>query len=167
MYMRKAFDVPTSRPVLSQTAEHALRAVLYLGGRDADELVSADRIAAALGTPPNYTAKTLRRLTRKGLLRSVRGPHGGFQLRVDPDALSLARLVDAVDERVVDGAVCLLGDRLCDPGHGCAAHDRWTELQHRMNALMERTTVADLLGPRAPGRRTPEPTLSSSEVDRS
>lgn len=153
--------------MLSQTAEHALRAVLYLGGRGRDELVSADRIAAALGTPPNYTAKTLRRLSRKGLLRSVRGPHGGFQLRVDPDALSLARLVDAVDERAVDGAVCLLGDRPCDPGRPCAAHPRWSALQQRMNELMEQTSVGDLLGAGALAPIESERSLSSLEVDES
>lgn len=146
MGMRKALHVSTKRPVLSQTAEHALRAVLYLGGRAPDELVPADRIAAALGTPPNYTGKTLRRLARKGLLRSVRGPHGGFQLRVDPTALSLAELVDAVEGPVVEPSVCLLGDRTCDPARPCEAHDRWIQLQGRLNALMEETSVGDLLG---------------------
>ena len=136
---------PTGRRVLSQTAEHALRAALYLARRHPAGLVSAGEVAAALGTPPNYTSKTLRQLTRKGLLRSVRGPHGGFALRLEPAELSVARLVDAVDEVAERQAVCLLGDRPCDATHPCGAHRRWSDVQERTSALLERTTLADLL----------------------
>jgi Rrf2 family iron-sulfur cluster assembly transcriptional regulator len=143
--MRNAPSAPLGRPDLTQTAEHALRAALYLGRSDRTRLVSAGEVASALGTPPNYTAKTLRHLTRKGLLRSVRGPHGGFALRVEPSELTLARLLDAVDEPTERPAVCLLGDRLCDGARPCGAHRRWLEVQSRANEMMQRTTLADLL----------------------
>ena len=133
------------RRLLSQTAQHALRAALYLARRHSSGLVSAAEVAAALGTPPNYTSKTLRQLARKGLLRSVRGPHGGFALGVEPAELSVARLVDAVDEIAGRPTVCLLGDRPCDGAHPCAAHLRWTEVLERASALLEHTTLADLL----------------------
>lgn len=103
-------------------------------------------IAAALGTPPNYTAKTLRRLAVKGLLRSVRGPQGGFALSLEPSEVSVARLVDAVDESGDRPDVCLLGDGPCDESRPCEAHRRWTEVQDRTNRLLERITLADLLG---------------------
>jgi Rrf2 family protein len=138
--------LPTGRRLLSQTAEHALRAALFLGRHAAEELVSASTVAAALGTPPNYTAKTLRLLSRKGLLRSERGPRGGFALRVEPAALSVGRLVEAVDEAAERRDMCLLGDHPCDATHPCVAHGRWTEVQEQARALLERTTVADLLG---------------------
>jgi Rrf2 family protein len=151
-------------PILSQTAEHALRASLYLGRRAGDGLVSASDVAQALGTPPNYTAKTLRQLTRKGLLRSVRGPQGGFELLADPRELSVARLIAAVDEAVERPAICLLGDRPCDGGRPCGAHRLWMEVQERSHELMERTTLADLLnGEPAPGPS--ELPLTTSEKD--
>jgi Rrf2 family protein len=96
--------------------------------------------------PANYTAKTLRQLTRKGLLRSVRGPRGGFALSVNASALSLASLIDAVDEGPERAAVCLLGDRMCDEAKPCGAHRRWMDVQARTNEVMQRTTLADLLG---------------------
>jgi Rrf2 family protein len=119
--------------------------VLYLARRPSAGLVSAGQVAEALGTPPNYTSKTLRQLARKGLLRSVRGPHGGFALSVEPADLSVARVVDAVDEVAERPAICLLGDRACAAAHPCAAHLRWTEVLERTSALLERTTLADLL----------------------
>ena len=137
---------PPSRPILSRTAEHALRAVLYLAGRRDAGLTPASEVASVLGTPPNYTGKTLRLLARRGLLRSVRGPQGGFALSAEPSAVSVARLVDAVEEAPERAAHCLLGDRPCDARRPCEAHRRWAEVQERTNELLGRTTLADLLG---------------------
>ena len=140
------------RRVLSTTAEHALRAVLHLAARGSRDLLPAAEVARALGTPPNYTGKTLRVLSRKGILVSVRGPAGGFALRVDPSRLSVADVVEAVDEPPVGTPVCLLGDRPCDADHPCEAHARWSALVEEAGALLEKTTIADLLGdPEEPG----------------
>lgn len=134
---------PNGRRLFSQTAEHALRAALYLGRHEG--FVPAGRVAAALGTPPNYTAKTLAQLERKGVLRSGRGPRGGYRLAVEPSELSLGRVLDAVDEPRRDRPVCLLGDRLCDAADPCRAHARWSELLERVSRILEETTLADLL----------------------
>ena len=144
--MRNAPSAVLGRRLLSQTAEHALRAALYLGRAGRGGLVSAGQLSTALGMPRNYTAKTLRQLTRRGLLRSVRGPHGGFALRVKASEISLASLVDALEEVAEKPAVCLLGDRTCDAANPCGAHRRWIEMQARTNEMMEQTTLADLLG---------------------
>ena len=45
--------------MLSQTAEHAIRALLYLAGDAADRAASADEVAAAIGAPRDYLAKNL------------------------------------------------------------------------------------------------------------
>ncbi len=142
--MRNIINAPTRLPILSQTAEHALRAVLYLARHRERGLVPATEVAKALGAPPNYLAKTLRLLSKRGVLRSVRGAQGGFALAAPPSDLSTARVVEAVDE-VTAAATCLLGDRPCDPAHRCAAHDRWSELRDRVLRPMSETTIADLL----------------------
>jgi Rrf2 family protein len=143
--MRNAFSGPTGRPFLSQTAEHALRAALFLVLRGPGGLVSAREVAEALGMPSNYTAKTLRLLTRRGLLRSTRGPQGGFMLRVPASDVSIARIIDAVDEPAPRPAACLLGDRVCDAASPCEAHRRWMDVQRRTSEPLEQTTLADLL----------------------
>jgi Rrf2 family iron-sulfur cluster assembly transcriptional regulator len=146
--MLKTLNAPARLPLLSQTAEHALRAVLYLGRNQERGLIAATEVAQALGAPPNYLAKTLRLLARRGVLRSVRGPHGGFALAVPAHALSAARVVEAVDE-VSARANCLLGNRACDPESPCEAHAQWETLTRRVLQPMEETSVADILGSRA------------------
>ena len=131
--------------MLSQTSEHALRAVLYLARQPAGEPVPADVVAAALGAPRNYLAKTLNALARSGVVASMRGPTGGFRLAVAPQALTLARVVEPFDQPRA-GGMCLLGGRPCSHRHPCAAHERWRAVSDDVWAPLQRTTIADLLG---------------------
>lgn len=130
---------------LSQTAEHALRAVLYLARQPHGARVPAELIAEALAAPRNYLAKTLGALAKAGVITGARGPHGGFRLAVPAGQLSLARVVRPFTD-AAGSAVCLAGDRACDARRPCAAHERWSAVQADLLAPMERTTIADLLG---------------------
>lgn len=131
--------------MISRTAEHALRAVLYLARHADSGPVSVDVIAEALGAPRNYLSKTLHQLAKQRLVASQRGPNGGFWLAVPADRLTVARLVEAFDEPRA-GSRCLLGERPCDPDAPCAAHERWTAVTAATRTPLARTTIADLLG---------------------
>src|SRR5512141_2257051 len=78
---------------LSSTAQQALHAVLCIAQADGDAPVRVDDIARVMGCPRNYLSKTLHLLTRAGVLRSERGPKGGFRLASPPDRITLARVV--------------------------------------------------------------------------
>lgn len=130
--------------MLSTTSDHAVRAVLVLAREYGRQPVRADQIADAIGAPKNYLAKTLNALAKHGIVRSARGPAGGFTLAVPPERLTLARVVDCFDEPQPQ-VKCLLGARPCDPVSPCASHARWKEITEARRAPL-RTTVADLLG---------------------
>lgn len=132
--------------MLSQTSEHAIRALLFLAQRPGGEAVPAARIAAALGAPANYLAKTLNALARRGLISSTRGPAGGFRLRRAADRITLAEVDDAFGE-VRPQVMCLLGDRPCSGRHPCRAHAQWERLCDQVRAPLRTTTIADLLHP--------------------
>lgn len=132
---------------LSQTAEYAVRAALYLA-RHGNERAPADVIARALGAPANYMAKTLNQLAKAGVVEGMRGPAGGFRLALDPKELTVSRVADAFGAPR-QRAVCLLGNRPCDGANPCGAHHRWSEVTAASEAPMAATTIADLLGPPA------------------
>lgn len=131
--------------MLSATADHALRAVLFLAQQPEGRVTSADDIADAIGAPRNYLSKTLNTLTKAGITTSAPGRRGGFTLAVTPGELTLHRLVNVFD---VEPTLrrCLLGNRPCSPEHPCAAHQRWTSIDRAADAGLRSTTVADLLG---------------------
>ena len=105
--------------------------------------VRVDDIAAALGCPRNYLSKTMHTLTRAGVLRSVRGRHGGFQLVDAPESLVLARVVGPFQPTTERR--CLLGRATCGDAHPCHAHHRWAQVASDVESFFGQTTVADLL----------------------
>lgn len=121
--------------MLPQTAEYALRAVLLIAARESPEPLSVERIAQVLGAPRNYLGKTLHQLGRAGVLISARGRSGGFRLAVPAERLSLARVVAPFVAR--DAA---------SPGYLASVGDR-------MQAVLDDTTIADLLRPPTPTER--------------
>ncbi len=129
--------------VLSQTAEYALRAALFLAARRNDAPVGAEAIAAATDLPASYLSKTLQTLVAAGIVTSMRGRSGGFRLAVDPKALPLMRVVEAFDEKA-DRRHCLLGKHVCSDTAPCAAHGRWKVASEAIMSFFRNTTLADL-----------------------
>jgi Rrf2 family protein len=128
---------------ITSTSQYAIRAVVYVAANGVEAPVRVGPVARALGMPQNYLSKTLHMLARAGVLRSVRGPRGGFQLAVPPERLTLERVTapfDAVGERH-----CLLGRAQCGDRYPCAAHARWVSLSDSLLAFFRNTTIADLL----------------------
>lgn len=135
--------------MISKTAEYALRAVLYLARVNDRRPVPVDDIARALGAPRNYLSKTLHELARVGVLRSLRGPAGGFSLAADPETLTVAEVADRFDESRTSG-MCLLGGRPCDTANPCGAHHLWSQAQDASRAQLTRMTIAQLVRKASP-----------------
>ncbi len=129
--------------MLSQTAEYALRAVLYLAEQRHGRPVRVEEIGDALGIGPTYLSKTLGTLVRSGVLGSLRGPHGGFRLAVAPEDLPLMRVVAPFDD-IGSRRHCLLGNPECSDQHACSAHRAWKETSSQVEKFFRSTTVADL-----------------------
>jgi Rrf2 family protein len=129
---------------IGTTAQHAVRAVLYLAGAAGEGPVRVDQIAAALDLPRNYLSKTLHALVRAGVLRSERGPRGGFQLAIPPDRLPLIRVVGVFQP--FGGLRCLVGRPDCGGPNPCAAHAQWSKVASAVEQFFDRTTIASLQG---------------------
>lgn len=130
---------------LSSTAQNALRAVLHIAARPDGQPVRADDIARDLDLPRNYLSKTLHALARAGVLRSTRGPRGGFQLEVPAAALTLHQVIAPFapsGERR-----CLLGRARCGDDAQCLVHHRWSAVASGVEEFFHDTTIADLITP--------------------
>lgn len=128
---------------LSSTAQQAIHAVLCIASSADHGPVRVDEIAAVLGCPRNYLSKTLHALVRAGVLRSERGPKGGFQLSAPPEKVMLAQVIapfEPVGERR-----CLLGRPKCSDKHPCMLHERWSRVAAPVDAFFTKTSVASLL----------------------
>jgi Rrf2 family transcriptional regulator, iron-sulfur cluster assembly transcription factor len=128
--------------MLSQTAEYALRSVLFLA--DHGEPARVEEIARRLSVPRNYLSKTLHRLAQEGVLRSTRGKGGGFRLAIPADRLTLLAVVAPFDGISAERR-CLLGRPQCSDRNPCPAHHQWRAVSERVTAFFRDRTVGDLL----------------------
>ena len=106
----------------------------------------APAIASALGIPANYLGKVMNQLVKAGVLRSVRGPTGGYSLRRGPGEISL-REISAPFQALRPRSQCLLGNRPCDRAKPCAAHVRWSRINEEVASHLNNTTLAAMLVP--------------------
>lgn len=137
--------------MLSQTAEYALRAAVWLAEHPQGPVRVGD-LAHALRVPQNYLSKTLHQLARAGVLASTRGKHGGFQLARRPAAIRLLEIVQPF-EPLTDRRTCVLGRAVCSDAAPCQAHDRWKQVMSTTTAFFGETTLADLIREPRPPRR--------------
>lgn len=128
---------------MSRTAEHAVRAILHLA-INGPEPVKAATIARELGAPANYMSKTLHALANAGVVHSRRGPTGGFRLKADPETLTLARIIEVVDDPAPKD-VCLVSGVRCSEEDPCVLHAHWKVVSNKVWEPLRSTTIADLL----------------------
>jgi len=83
---------------ISSRCEYGYRAVLELAQhRDREEPLIIESIAARRGIPEKFLVHILLQLKRAGIVRSVRGAHGGYLLAKPPEAISFLDIVEAID----------------------------------------------------------------------
>jgi Rrf2 family protein len=130
--------------VLSITAQYALRAVVYLAGCGDGSPVNAADLAEAAEVPPNYMGKILNQLVRAGILRSVRGKKGGFELAVPAEKISLYKVASHFDDLGLEDK-CLFGRLECSDQSPCPAHERWGIVAAQILEFFNSTTIADVI----------------------
>lgn len=128
--------------MISQTAEYALRAVVYLADQAGEPRTNL-QIAEATQVPTGYLAKVMQGLSRARVVNSQRGLNGGFTLKRSPDELTVLEVVNAIDpiRRIHE---CPLGL----PSHGknlCPLHQRIDNAAAAVEEAFGDTTISELL----------------------
>ncbi|MGH3768489.1 MAG: RrF2 family transcriptional regulator [Pseudonocardiaceae bacterium] len=134
---------------ISARADYALRALCVLASAPGQCTVKADEIASAQGIPRTFLDGILVELRRAGLIESRRGPDGGHRLARPACEISLAEVI-----RITDGPLALVrGQRPESHAYeGAARHlqDVWVAVRASLRAILELTTVAQVVEGRLP-----------------
>ena len=142
--------------LFSRTTILAIRSLLVLAREDDDRPRSRTFIAGNLCCSPTYLSKTLGLLVRGGVLRAVRGAHGGVRLARPASEVTLLEILETCQGRVVpDCCVEVVPAELV--GSVCGFHDAMNELHESVVTTLTGWTLADLAarptGPRTAGRK--------------
>lgn len=113
-------------------------------------------IAARQQLSLSYLEQLFGRLRRAGLVGSARGPGGGYRLARSSDAISIADIVEAVQEPInatrCDAVSGCMATGLAGPGEHCQTHDLWHELGRQIEFFLQGVTLADVVAGRVAGR---------------
>jgi Rrf2 family protein len=134
---------------VSRKVDYALRAVIHLADAEAAERIcSVAEISSRERIPRQFLEKIVQELIHKGLVRSRRGPRGGYVLARPADKLTFRDVIEAVE-----GPIALnncTGDHAdCSLIGACGMERVWREGQRRVMDLFEGTTIASVRHPRA------------------
>src|SRR5712691_4205652 len=133
---------------VSRKIDYGLRAMIHLAGLPAGKITSLQDLATTLHLPREFLAKILKVLAARGLVRSARGAHGGYQLARPARDISFLEVIEAV-EGPVQLNVCLDQKDRCDVSAGCTMYHVWKSGQDRMLDIYRGTTLAELALPSA------------------
>lgn len=123
-------------------ADYAVRAALALALAHPEPL-KAEQIATDQALPLTFTERVLADLRRSGYVMSRRGGDGGHRLAAEPERITVADLVRAVEGPMAE-VRGLPPDELDYPDTGAALQRTWIALRSNLRAVLETVTLADL-----------------------
>lgn len=133
---------------LSTKGRYAVMAMTDLAGRSAERATPLAAIAETQQISKPYLEQLFSRLRRRGLVKSVRGPGGGYRLAKEAESLSVAEVVAAVDEPLRAVRCAGTGPGCMRGGARCLTHDLWAETGRQIETYLAGVSLADVLSGR-------------------
>jgi Rrf2 family protein len=137
---------------VTRAGEYAIIGLLYLAKQPAERTIMIDEISEAEGVPKSFLAKIFQSLAKGGFVRSHRGAGGGFSLAKSAGEITLLQVLQCVEgvfalqKCVSDDPECVVSTTRMSSCTLCAV---FSEAQNRVNEVFARTTLTDLLQPKA------------------
>lgn len=127
---------------ISEAASLALHTMAFLA-RENQHLLANQEIAERLGASGHHLAKVMQRLIKAGLVESVRGPQGGFQLRRPAEEIKVLEIYEAIEGCLVEDG-CLLNKAACDARKQCVLGDLVRNVNRFVRDRLGETTLAEM-----------------------
>lgn len=129
---------------LSRESEYGLEALSVLARQPQGKVMLLREIAESGRLPEGFLAKVFQKLTRHNLVRSHRGAIRGYALARPPQGIKLKEIFEAVEgpdlfER------CIFWSGRCGDQNPCRLHQRWAKIRPQLEAVMEETTLAQVV----------------------
>lgn len=131
--------------MFSKACEYGIKAAIFIAVNSSENIrVTPKEISTEIDSPQAFTAKILQALVKNGVVNSVRGAYGGFEIDKDKIATTkLSQIVYAIDgDNIYKG--CGLGLDTCDENHPCPVHDRFKLVREELKDMLENTSLEQL-----------------------
>jgi Rrf2 family iron-sulfur cluster assembly transcriptional regulator len=130
---------------ISTSVRYGIRVMLDIAQYGDQNAVGRQVIAERQQVTPEYIAQIVRKLTRAGLLETLRGPGGGYRLGRASDLIRLGDIYRAV-EGPVAVVPCVSDANSCCRSHNCATRVVWLKLSRLINDYIDSINLSELTG---------------------
>ncbi len=135
---------------ISAKEEYGFRCILQLANHKTDEPLTSPKIAAAEGISVPYVNKLMNILKHAGLVTTVRGNKGGYQLSKPANEINVAEVLKALDGSLFgqDFCKCFTGlkKQCVHFSTSCSIRSVWSVMAEQIEAVLSETTLGELVG---------------------
>ena len=131
--------------MFSKSCEYGIKAVIFIANNSLlNRKVGFVDIAKEIDSPEAFTAKILQKLSKEGIIQSVRGVNGGFYIPIKLiNKINLAQVVYSIDGEKVFNS-CGLGMKRCNEIHPCPLHQKFKTIRNDLRQMLETTSLEEL-----------------------
>jgi Rrf2 family protein len=133
--------------MLSNTCKTAIKAVIFLCSKfDTKGNASLKEIAEYINANEHTVGKILQILVKQNIIKSMKGPSGGFYISKEQQEQPIINIVEAIDGKEIFSS-CGLGLSKCSSSHPCPIHDEYKKARDIIEKLFRQKRVLDLCKP--------------------
>lgn len=131
--------------MFSKACEYGIRATIYIAMQSLQgSRVNLKDISKEIDSPVAFTAKILQQLAKNNIIKSIKGPTGGFEIdKKDIDSIKLIHIVSAIDgDKIFNG--CGLGLKECNEDFPCPVHFQFKDIRDNLKKMSSETSIYEL-----------------------
>ena len=131
---------------LTSKGRYAVMAMADLAKINANQPTSLSDISLRQGISISFLEQIFLKLKKNNLVRSSRGPSGGYSLSKQPEEIKLSSIIHAVDEQVKTVGCKKESKKGCTgKSIKCITHNLWDDLEQHINLFFEKNTLKDIV----------------------
>ena len=131
---------------LTSKGRYAVMAMADLAKNNVKEPTNLSEISLRQGISISFLEQIFLKLKKNNLVKSSRGPAGGYSLTRSPEEIKLSSIIEAVDEKVKTVGCKKESKKGCTgKSIKCITHNLWDDLETHINSFFEKNTLKDII----------------------
>jgi len=130
--------------MLTMKSRYAVIAIVEIATRNSKLPIKLADISEKQNIPLNYLEQIFLQLKRFNLVRSIKGPGGGYNLNLSSEKISIENIMDAVEENL-KMTRCFKDKKCRKNGVSCETHNLWKNLGHHIRKYFANISIADVI----------------------